>query len=292
MTTVSIGVMAYNEEANIDRLLERLVSESPEAFEITQIIVVSSGSTDGTDEIAEKWEQKDKRVGLIRETVRRGKASAINLFLAEATGDVVILESADTLPEEGTIQKLIEPFSDEGVGMTGGRPVPVNDPNSFMGFLCHLLWKLHHRLALMEPKLGEMVAFRNIVDSIPPETAVDEASVEAIVTAKGYRLAYVADATVWNKGPENIRDFLKQRRRIYAGHLWLQDVQDYTVSTKGVGRIVKILFRELKPRPKEYVWGMAAVFLEAVGRLLGEYDYKVRKINPYRWQVARSTKKL
>jgi cellulose synthase/poly-beta-1,6-N-acetylglucosamine synthase-like glycosyltransferase len=292
MTRVSVGVMAYNEEANVGRLLERLVSEYPPESEIIEIVVVSSGSTDSTDEIVGKWEEKDERVRLIRETVRRGKASAINLFLAEAEGEVLIMESADTLPEQGTIEKLIAPFSDPEIGMTGGRPIPVNDPRSFMGFLCHLLWRLHHRLALVEPKLGEMVAFRNVVNAIPAETAVDEASIEAIVTSKGYRLAYIPDATVWNKGPENLRDFLKQRRRIYAGHLWLQDAQDYTVSTKGVGRILKLFFSELRPHPKEYLWGVTAIFLEAVGRMLGEYDYKVRKINPYRWQVARSTKKL
>jgi cellulose synthase/poly-beta-1,6-N-acetylglucosamine synthase-like glycosyltransferase len=284
--------MAYNEEANIGRLLETLVCEDSGGLEIIEIIVVSSGSTDRTDDIAGEWEKKDERVRLIRETVRRGKASAINLFLAKAKGEVLVLESADTVPDKGTIGKLVEPFSDETIGMTGGRPVPVNNPETFMGFLCHLLWKLHHRLAMMQPKLGEMVAFRNVVDSIPPETAVDEASIEAIVTSKGYKLAYIPGATVRNKGPENVRDFLKQRRRIYAGHLWLQDAQDYTVSTKGVGRILKLFFSELRPTPKEYLWGLTAMFLEAMGRMLGEYDYKVRKINPYRWQVARSTKKL
>ena len=100
MTVVSIGVMAYNEESNVGRLLEHLSGASAPDAEIAEIIVVSSGSTDGTDGIVEEWEKKDPRVRLIREEERRGKASAINLFLSEARGDILILESADTLPDE------------------------------------------------------------------------------------------------------------------------------------------------------------------------------------------------
>jgi hypothetical protein len=161
-----------------------------------------------------------------------------------------------------------------------------------MGFVVHMLWRLHHMLALKHPKLGEMVAFRSFVRSIPPDTAVDEASIEAIVIERGSSLAYAPDAIIYNKGASTVGDFLKQRRRIYAGHIWLSKVKSYEVSTKKVGGILAVLVEDLAPSPRTLLWTAGGVLLEFVGRLLGAIDYYVLKKNPYTWEVSRSTKSL
>ncbi len=292
MLTASVGVMAYNEERNVGKLLGALVDQKLENVDIRQIIVVSSGSTDRTDEIVADWSGRDPRIRLVRQESREGKASAINLFLESADADLFILESGDTLPAPDCVERLLAPFSDDGVGMTGARPVPVDDPGLFMGFVVHMLWRLHHRLALKTPKLGEMVAFRSFVRAIPAETAVDEASIEAIVVERGKTLRYVPDATVYNKGADTVGDFLKQRRRIYAGHIWLSREQSYEVSTKNVGGIFRVMLDDLEWRPRSVLWTLGGVFLETVGRFLGVIDYHVFKRNPYTWDVAESTKSL
>ena len=292
LLTASVGVMAYNEEQNIGKLLAALTGQSLENVEIRQIIVVSSGSSDRTDDIVREWAAKDERISLIRQESREGKASAINLFLSAAEADIFILESGDTIPAPDCVERMLAPFRDPEVGMTGGRPVPVDDPNTFMGFVVHMLWRLHHMLALRSPKLGEMVAFRSFVRSIPTDTAVDEASIEAIVVESGRSLGYAGDATVYNKGASTIGDFLKQRRRIYAGHIWLSKVRSYEVSTKKVGGILSVLLEDLKPTPRTLLWTTGGVFLEFVGRLLGTIDYYVLKKNPYTWEVSKSTKSL
>jgi cellulose synthase/poly-beta-1,6-N-acetylglucosamine synthase-like glycosyltransferase len=292
MLTASVGVMASNEEQNIGKLLTALKGQSLENVEIRQIIVVSSGSTDGTDDIVAECAAKDDRISLIRQEQRMGKASAINLFLDAAEADIFVLESGDTIPAPDCVECMLAPFQNPDVGMTGGRPVPVDDPNTFMGFVVHMLWRLHHMLALKSPKLGEMVAFRSFVRSIPPDTAVDEASIEALVIDEGLSLAYADDAIVYNKGAATVGDFLKQRRRIYAGHIWLSKVQSYEVSTKKVGGILSVLLEDLKPTPRTLLWTAGGVFLEFVGRLLGAIDYHVLKKNPYTWEVSHSTKNL
>jgi len=290
--TASVGVMAYNEEKNIGKLLAALAGQRLENVAINRIIVVSSGSTDATDRIVEEWESRDPRVSLIRQESREGKASAINLFLQAAEADVFVLESGDTIPAPDCVERMLAPFADPDVGMTGGRPVPVDDPDTFMGFVVHMLWRLHHMLALKSPKLGEMVAFRSFVRSIPTDTAVDEASIEAMVVERGMRLAYAPDAVVYNKGASTVRDFLKQRRRIYAGHIWLSKNQSYEVSTKKVGGILSVLLEDLKPTPRSLLWTAGGVFLEFLGRLLGTIDFYVLKRNPYTWEVSASTKSV
>ena len=292
MHRASVGVMAYNEERNMDKLLGALTAQELSDVEISEIIVVSSGSTDRTNEIVTEWAGRDDRVSLVNQARREGKASAINLFLQRASGDVFILESGDTVPAPDCVEKLLAPFADSGVGMTGARPVPVDDARRFMGFVVHMLWRLHHLLAMKSAKLGEMVAFRSFVSAIPANTAVDEASIEAIVEARGKALRYVPEAIVYNKGASNVRDFLKQRRRIYAGHLWLSREQQYEVSTKNVGGILSVLLADLEWKPRTLAWTAGGVFLEFLGRALGTIDYRILKKNPYTWEIADSTKSL
>ena len=58
------------------------------------------------------YEASDPRVRLIQQETRSGKASAVNLFLKNVNSDVIILESADTIPAGGSIDALVRP-SDE-----------------------------------------------------------------------------------------------------------------------------------------------------------------------------------
>src|SRR5574341_537637 len=179
MSTISIGVCVYNEEKNIRSLLSTLLNQKT-ANHIKEIIVVSSACSDKTDEIIENdFLKTDPKIILLRQEKREGKASAINLFLEHASGDIAVLESGDTIPTEDTIENLSEPFKNPKIGMVGGHPIPINNPGTFMGFTVHLLWDLHHKLAMRHPKLGELVAFRRtLIKKIPTDTAVDEAFIE------------------------------------------------------------------------------------------------------------------
>ena len=290
-----IGVTAYNEEANIQFLLESLLKQRLTTCRITKIIVVASGCTDNTEQIVRSLARKDNKITLVVQKKREGKASAINLFLSKADGEIAVIESGDTIPDEDTIENLINPFHDPKIGMTGAHPIPVNSDKTFMGFTAHLFWRLHHQLALQHPKLGELIAFRNIFKKIPKNTAVDEASIEAIITKAGYHIHYAKDAIVYNKGPETIKDFLKQRRRIAAGHKHLEKTQKYQVSTTKISNIFALfcqLLNTVSWNGKTVLWTCGAVFLELTGRLLGYFDYHIKKKNPFTWDIAHSTKNL
>ncbi len=289
----SIGVIVFNEAENIGRLLQALEAQQLSTVVIDRVVVVSSACTDGTDDIVEAFAATHPRVSLIKEPERRGKSSAINLFLAAAQdSEVLVVVSGDTLPERNTVEKMVSAFADPAVGMTGGRPFPENPSGTFIGYAVNLLWKLHHRMALLSPKLGEMIAFRNLVRQIPTDSAVDEASIETVVTGQGYRLRYIPEAIVHNKGPETVADFIKQRRRITVGHLWLANTQHYVVPSQKPGIMARITLDEALREPARLPWLVGVMALEAWCRLLGWYDYRVCKRNPYAWDMARTTKKL
>ena len=288
----SVGVIVYNEAANIGKLLNALLDQKADKVKIEEIIVVSSACTDGTDDIVRDFEKEHNNIKLITEAERGGKSSAINRFIKTSTSDLLIIESGDTIPAEDTVEKMILPFLDEKIGMTGGRPTPENDPRTFIGYSVNLLWNLHHEMALISPKLGEMVAFRKIFDAIPPESAVDEASIEAIMKEFHLDLKYIPDAIVFNKGPENLSDFISQRRRIETGHLWLMENSDYSVSSQNKGLLLNLAIKELKKDKEKIFFLFGTAVVEMYSRFLGWYDYKVRKKNPFKWDIANSTKKL
>ncbi|MBW6515127.1 MAG: glycosyltransferase [Candidatus Cloacimonetes bacterium] len=288
----SIGILIHNEAENIGKLLKALLNQKLEKVEIAEIIVISSDSTDGSDDIVKRYSGINPIVKLITEKERRGKSAAINTFLKEAKEDLILISSGDVIPEEITIEKMIEPFIDSSIGMTGAHPIPVNKTDSFVGYWVHLQWQLHHLIALQSPKLGEMVAFRNIMTSIPEDSAVDEASIEAIITENGFKLFYVPEAIVYNKGPESIMDFIKQRRRIAAGHLWLKRRNSYHVSTNQPQLLLSVLWDEIKRNPWKLHFVILIVILEIWSRFLGWYDLTILKKNPFKWDIINSTKKV
>src|SRR5215469_8467046 len=124
----SIGIMAHNEAANVGRLLKRLRGQRTVNVTITEIVVVASGCTDQTESIVQRSAQRDPRIRLLVQPQREGKASAINQFLRDAREKIVVLCGADLLPAEDAVEQLVAPFVDSELGMTGARPVPVNDP--------------------------------------------------------------------------------------------------------------------------------------------------------------------
>lgn len=291
MLSCTIGITAHNEEANIGRLLRALSEQSLHHVAVRELIVVASGCTDRTEAIVQEWATKEPRLRLISQAKREGKASALNLIIAEAQEPIIVLSSADLLPEPDAIEQLVAPFAHDQLGMTGCRPLPVNDPNSFMGFAVHLQWELHHQISLQQCKAGEMIAFRKLFQRIPPKTAVDEASIEPLIRGQGYEVRYIPTAIVHNKGPETVADFLRQRRRIYAGHLEMHEMVGYAVSTMSGTKILRLLLKQIDLRPKSLLWTTGVIALEVYGRWLGKRDYQ-RKRDHSIWEIASTTKQL
>ena len=294
MSGCSVGIMAYNEEANIAHTIRLVLEQRGPSMHIGEIIVVASGCTDRTVPIVAEIARQEPRVRLCIQEKREGKASAINLFLKQAKCKTVVLIGADVIPADNALENLCAPLQDPKIGMVGGRPVPINDQATFMGHAVHLLWRLHDRLARIQPKLGEVIAFKNVISGIPTGSPVDEISIQALISQLGYQTIYEPACIVYNKGPLTVRDFLKQRRRIFAGHLQVREQQNYEASTMKTGPILHELlsYRDFTMRtPRQTLWTLGTVYLEALARLQGYYDY-LRKHEHYIWQMVESTKDL
>jgi len=286
----SVGITAYNEEANIGRLLEAMIEQRLYQVQIAEIIVVASGCTDRTVEIVQEYAACDPRIQLHIQEKREGKTSAINVFLAHAQEQICVLESGDTLPHEDAIENLVRMFRNSAVGMTGAQKMAVNTPDHVVGLLSYLRLKMEHQLCLEIPRLGELIAFRKVFDRLPSDVAMDEAFVEAFVVQRGLQVRYAPDAVVYSMGPQTVSDFVKQRRRNYAGHLYLIDKYGYRVSSLQNRRVIRLALEEVWGALRLLATLVYLALLELYSRMLGWWDYRIRKEKHVVWDMAWTTK--
>jgi hypothetical protein len=288
---VGVIVPTHNDGPNIGLLLSLLLGEEC----VGEVLVVASACDDETvPTVLEVAARHEGRVRLYVEPERSGKAAAMNFGLGENRLPYAVVVSGDVLPGQGSVARLVAALRAPDVGMAGGRPMPVNPDSTAVGHAAHLLWRLHHRLALRQPKLGEMVALRSEAVVALPRTSVDEACFQALLEAGGWRSVYVPDAVVFNRGPGTAKDFVKQRRQVHTGHLWLRHRQHYTVPSLHPLHLVVELGRDLvaereRLRPRRVAWTVGAVAMEAYARSLARLDY-LRGRENHVWEMVKSTK--
>jgi glycosyltransferase involved in cell wall biosynthesis len=107
MTSISIIVPAYNEEATIKRVLTLLLEKVPD---LGEVIVVDDGSTDKTAAVVEAFSSDFPVVRCIRQIKNSGKTAALRTGFSQSTGDVVVVQDADLEYDPGDIPSLVEPI--------------------------------------------------------------------------------------------------------------------------------------------------------------------------------------
>ncbi|MCJ7752194.1 MAG: glycosyltransferase, partial [Armatimonadetes bacterium] len=115
LPTVTMVVAAWNEEAVIAEKIENTLTQNypPERL---SLIVVSDGSTDGTDSIVKRYAAETPRVRLLHTAGREGKSVALNIGVAGASGDVLVMTDANAIFEPDAVSRLVHPLSDSAVG--------------------------------------------------------------------------------------------------------------------------------------------------------------------------------
>lgn len=297
--SVAVVVCAYNEEHNIGSLLASLVRER-----VQEIVVVASGCTDKTVEIARRFQTVHPKVKVLVEGIRNGKTSAINLALKQVTSKFVVFLPADVRPAEGSIKRLVEGFKPE-IGIRVGRPLPVDDESNAMGRLSHLIWTLHNR-TLRELSLdgslghasGEFFAIRQgIISELPREVVNDDAYMAIAARKAGYRIEYENDAVAFMRGPGTVSDYVSQRRRVHFGHIQvMKSTGRYPTvfETQAVARpslflqILRVEMKGLRGGLRALIMGstleVISLTLSGVDRLLGRTHVL--------WRMVESTKSL
>jgi glycosyltransferase involved in cell wall biosynthesis/2-polyprenyl-3-methyl-5-hydroxy-6-metoxy-1,4-benzoquinol methylase len=105
---LSIVLPAYNEAGTLQQVLDGVLAHDFGGID-REVVLVESNSTDGTREIARKY-QNHSEVRLILEDRPRGKGFAVRTGLANATGDFILIQDADLEYDLEDYDVLLEPL--------------------------------------------------------------------------------------------------------------------------------------------------------------------------------------
>ncbi len=107
-----------------------------------------------------------------------------------------------------------------------------------------------------------------------------------------FNIVHVDSAIVHNKGAENIRDLIKQRRRVMNGHARLHEEEGIKINNMTKSSLRLLLFEYEFHNLKHVLWFFGGMGIEIYARILGAYDHHIKKENPFVWDMAGSTKNL
>jgi cellulose synthase/poly-beta-1,6-N-acetylglucosamine synthase-like glycosyltransferase len=201
---VSVVMVVRNEEKALAAKLENLLSLDYPGEKLG-IVVVSDGSTDGTEEILRRYAQ-NPRIHAVMNQLPCGKASEINDAIAFCCGDVVVFTDARQKIEPGAMSLLLENLADPEVGCVSGE-LMLGDPESGQtaGGI-GLYWRLEKKIREFESASGSVVgatgAFyavrRELLGPIPEGTILDDVYIPMQVVRQARRVVFEPRARAWD----------------------------------------------------------------------------------------------
>jgi glycosyltransferase involved in cell wall biosynthesis len=111
MTELSILMPVYNEQATIERAIERVL-DADVGTDSYELVVVDDGSTDRTREVLGGRDWPDQ-VGIIHAPENRGKGQAIRTALAQAQGTYAVILDADLEYDPNDLKDLLVPVREQ-----------------------------------------------------------------------------------------------------------------------------------------------------------------------------------
>jgi cellulose synthase/poly-beta-1,6-N-acetylglucosamine synthase-like glycosyltransferase len=117
LPSVSLVISVYNEEKVIKEKIQNALSlDYPEG--LLEIIVVSDGSTDRTNETV--CSVQDPKLSLVAFEERSGKTACLNRVVPEAKGEIVFFTDANAIFPSDVLFRMTRNFSDANVGLVTG----------------------------------------------------------------------------------------------------------------------------------------------------------------------------
>jgi cellulose synthase/poly-beta-1,6-N-acetylglucosamine synthase-like glycosyltransferase len=163
--TVTVVISAYNEASHIAATVSnKLQQDYPAA--LLDVMVVSDGSTDGSDAILQRLAGQEPRLSFLRQEPRGGKTAALNGLIERARGEIVVFADANSMYRSDTVRRLVTAFADPQVGYAFGRMLYVDPHGSLVGDGCTAYMRYENKLRAFESVVGSVVGADGGVDAI------------------------------------------------------------------------------------------------------------------------------
>ena len=210
---ISIVIRAYNEEKHIGRLLYGITQQT--LSDDVEIILVDSGSTDGTLAVATQYPVRIEHITPDMFTFGR----SLNRGIAASAGEIVVITSAHCYPVyPDWLEQLVKPFADENIALSYGkqRAGATNHFSEQQFFRKYFPDVSVPQQAQPYSHNANAAIRRSLWEEHPYNenlTGLEDLAWSSWARAAGYGIAYVAEAEVIHQHEETYRQVFKRYQR-------------------------------------------------------------------------------
>jgi len=218
-SSVTIVIPAYNEEANIARLVQQILDEPwGDTLRLDKLIIVDDYSDDKTGEITEELAHDHESVHVIRHTQRGGKNAGLREGMAACTSDIFVNIDADVGLVRGCLIKTIGLLLDNpGLAASSciNDPLPAGTWRERASRFQAVLIAESRRLGAISLLRLYAIRKRAILDLTLPDAVAEDLYIERWLSNNGQHCAVCKNATVHIRSATGLRDFAKQTLRAW-----------------------------------------------------------------------------
>jgi rhamnosyltransferase len=248
----SIVIRAFNEEKHLGKLLSGIQMQD---YPAREVILVDSGSTDRTLDIASQYPVKVVQIDSSQFTFGR----SLNLGIAASVGEFIVIISAHCYPVyPDWLDQLIKPFDDELVAVSYGKQRGAESNH----FSEHQFFRTYFP-DLSQPNQGQPFTHnanaairRSLWEKHPYDeniTGLEDLAWSSWAKAEGYRIAYVAEAEITHIHEETFRQVHNRYQREAIALKQILPKSRFTLRNM-VSMLLRKLVRDLSQAKRERVF--------------------------------------
>lgn len=239
---VSVIIAAHNEERHIRRRIHNIFDQDYVKGKM-EIIIVSDGSTDATNEIVREFIHVNQKgpysypdvpcaVKLIELDEAKGKANALNVGIRQAVGEFIVFADSRQEFERNAIRELIANFNDPTVGCVSGELLLREGTDTSINREIGLYWNFEKTIRKMEAAIhsvagatGAIYAVRrSLFAELPERTLLDDVFVPMEIVLKGYRNVFDGQAVAYDTCSEDLSQEKRRKTRTLLGNYQLLQI--------------------------------------------------------------------
>jgi cellulose synthase/poly-beta-1,6-N-acetylglucosamine synthase-like glycosyltransferase len=218
--TVCLFIAAHDEAIVMEAKIQNSLALDYPADKL-EIVIASDGSTDGTNEIVERFAP---RVRLIAHWPRRGKIAAINQGMESVACDIVVFSDANTFLQPDAIRALVRNFASDDVGCVSGDVTLVGD-RALLGKSEDLYYRYERWIQHAESDIGSMIGAdgalyairRRLFSPRAEDTILDDMAIPMSIVRAGRRVVFEPAARAQEPGVESAMEEFSRKTRVVAG---------------------------------------------------------------------------
>ncbi len=219
--SVSVLIAVHNGERFLAAKLDSVLAlQYPK--ELLEVIVLSDGSTDRTEEIARQYEPRGVKLLVLP---KGGKPAALNAGIAQSRGEILVLTDVRQVLEPASVAHLVACFADPSVGVVSGDLL-MRRADAPEQAVFPLYWRLERWIRKQQGKLDSMLGAtgpfyamrRELAVEMPADTLLDDMYLPLAAFFRGYRAIVDEDARALDYVPPLKAEFGRKVRTLAGNY--------------------------------------------------------------------------